>query len=49
MDEHDEHVDEDVPEIHPKLQATREQAEPVPGRQHHKRAGVKCLGRHSPW
>ncbi|CAL1138712.1 unnamed protein product [Cladocopium goreaui] len=29
VDEHDEHVSQDVPEIHPKLQATREQAEPV--------------------
>ena len=41
VDEHDEHVSQDVPEIHPKLQATRKQAEPVPG---HMRAPQMCLG-----
>ena len=49
VDEHAEHVSEDVPEIHPKLQATREQAEPVPGHMRASRSWVAWVAHGSPW
>ena len=48
VDEHAEHVSENVLEIHPKLQATREQAEPVPGHMRASRSWVAWVAHGSP-